>query len=440
MLNIRNMIINDRDKVIELSLMLLYKLILDITYITIQSSLFEFYGFNYQFDIIRYVVGWLFFLFGLLLIKSKDNGIGGLFVVTIFMISITPFIVLYQFDQAYKSWMVIVQILCIGGMNVIINHTFSFSEWRMKGIDYKSKKLRNIIVLLLLVYLGYAIYRFGIPALSSLSFEEVSNTRANVHLSTFESILLNFICKIINPLVLVIAFKEKKYVGVALTLFIQIYTYAVTGFKTFLFIPIVIMALQYPKSLNLKKTVLIGLPLAVLLTDIVYLITKNNMIYAVINNRVFFLPAEIKFYYFDYFSQHEYIHFSQSTLAGIFGIQSNYSTNIPNLIGEYYFNKPKMWANTGFMADAYSNLGILGMILISVVLSAALVFLKNQLKHVASDLQKPLQALFLIFFISLNDGSAISIIFSGGLLFAILIMGIIKFDSNDEAYQDTLSK
>ena len=97
------------------------------------------------------------------------------------------------------------------------------------------------------------------------------------------------------------------------------------------------------------------------------------------------------------------------------------------MIGGLYFNKSGMWTNTGFIADAYANLGVLGVIIISLFLAIVIGFAIRQLNFVSGTMQKSIQALFLLFYISLNDGGAISVVVSGGMIFAILVISVIDF-------------
>ena len=74
-----------------------------------------------------------------------------------------------------------------------------------------------------------------------------------------------------------------------------------------------------------------------------------------------------------------------------------------------------------------NTIGFLGMVIISVFVSMILKLAQNQMVGLTSNMKKNLEALFLIFFISLNDGGTISVIFSGGLFLLILVIVLIDF-------------
>ena len=79
------------------------------------------------------------------------------------------------------------------------------------------------------------------------------------------------------------------------------------------------------------------------------------------------------------------------------------------------------------MSDAFANGGIGGVFLIATVLSIVLIILRFGLKYVSEDLQVCIQSIFLIFFITLNDGTAISVLFSGGMLLTVILIYIVDF-------------
>ena len=408
---------------------LLYKIFLDYMYVKIQAPLFGYNGFVNNGSVERIFLGWIIYIIMYVLISTEESDTSSLFVHVIFFLSITPFISLYQFDTRCMLWMLVSQCICLLYINVLfsVGKKAKFGGINFHGVNYKNRSFRKLVFVFVMGYFGLSIMRFGIPNLRSMLFEEVYNTRTTANLSTFQSIIQNAICRIVCPLSMLVVFREKKWVSFSLLSLVQIYTYAVTGFKTYLFIPIVLIGLQFMPRLNLKKTIVVGLPIAVILLTLTYMITHNTMIYAVFGNRLFFLPAKIKYAYFDYFHNHPFVYFTQNSISRILGVKSNYETKVVYLIGEFYFNKPNMWTNTGFMADAYANLGFVGMALMGGLLALTLNLLIKQLKYVPSDLQKELQAVFVTFYISLNDGATISVLFSGGLLFAILIVCFVKF-------------
>ena len=420
-------IFNVRINIYENLWIIIYKLILDFSYLTVEAKNYEYLGFDIGFAIHKIILGYIIYFATYNIIKSKKGNITTLFTYTIFFLSISPFITLYQFSTIGELWMVLIQVLCLILMNFLFGLPFKPLGISPKTYHYTNKNFRLFTTIIISLYFLLMVKRYGIPSLDSMLLQSIYKTRAAADISTGISILQTFFCRIICPLYILIAWREKKWIQLSFGLLVQIHTYGITGFKTFLFIPLVMVAIDLFKNIDLKKLVLVGLSGALILTDLIYFLTKNIWFYALAGDRVIFFPALIKYAYFDYFSANDFVYFSQNSISRILGITSNYNVKIPNLIGGIYFDKFEMWTNTGFMADAYSNLGITGVILIALFLSAILIILRDKMIKIPETMQKSIQMIFLLYFIMLNDGPLIATLFSGGFLVAMFVVLSINF-------------
>lgn len=420
----------------ELKIFIAYKIVLTLLYAFVQYPLFGYSGYYRDFSLVRMLVGWLAYMGTACVIRNKKEDICTAFVYSIFLLSIAPFIVLYEFDASYSLWMILIQVACL----LLMHGVFSLkmkAPFAFHGISYKNGALRWTATIVILSYFIYSLWRFGLPGVEAFSFYDVSIVRSEVELSTLESVMQNIACKVVCPLYMIIAMKEKKWAFFGFALLVQCYTYSVTGFKTYLFIPLVVIGVQMIPKLSVKKTILAGLPTGLTVMGLLHMLTRSRMLYALIGDRMIFMPARIKYSYFDYFSQHDFARFSQNTLSKLLGVRSNYDIPVPYLIGDKYFSKPEMWTNAGFMADAYANLGIAGILLMAAVLVAVLMLLRHGLRSAGKDLQKAIQSLFVIFFVALNDGPVISELFSGGMMTAVLL--ILAIDFSEKPTHDGLT-
>lgn len=409
----------------------IFKIVLDLTYVYLHKDLFGYYGFGFDPSISKKIISWILFVVVAVCISSEKINCRTLFLYTTMCLGLTPAFVYYEYNTEAKTWMLLLQAAMLLLMHVIMNKMSLFSELKVRKIPYYAKTVSLFAVLALITYFVYAFAKYGTPNFDLLSLATISEIRNNVDLSTVMSIVQNFVCRILVPILMMILFLKKKWFCFGLVLIVQLYTYSVTGFKTFLFIPLVVIALSFFHKLDINKLMLRALPIVCILCSVLYVVFNEIYPYALINERVLFLPAKIKFSYFDYFSEHSFAYFSQTTIGSLFGIESAYLQDIPNLIGEVYFGKPEMWTNTGFMADAYSNMGFFGMLLISIFLSVVISLSDALMKDNDPKLNHGLLGMFLLFFISLNDGSAITVFFSGGMLFALMAVGMISFKSKD---------
>lgn len=414
-------------------LFVIYKVILDYTYVYIQSDLFAYSGYDKVISNERIITGWVVFLFMTYLICRWRNSIYSLFLYVMHLMTLVPFIVFYQYFVECQLWMVLAQCFCLVFMMCIFKlpqggAVHVSHKVKSDRIDFGNRSFQIVLVASLLFYFIASFFHFGIPTLESMLFANVYETRAEADLPLLFVLFQNLFCKILLPFCMLWYAKNKHWALMGLCLAVQIYTYAITGLKTYLFIPFVLLAIMFVKKINLERIALIGLILITILVDSLYFNGQDTIWYALVGNRLFFFAARIKYSYFDYFSNHDFAYFSQSSIAQIFGIKSNYSTNIPNMIGETYFDKPQMWTNTGFIADAYSNMGYLGIVLMAIILAIVLRYANIVIKDIPSPYNMMVEAIFLIFFITLNDGAVISVLFSGGMIAAIIVFRYLNFN------------
>jgi len=330
--------------------------------------------------------------------------------------------------------MVLVQVFFLFLMRVLLqdhnNKTLNVKYF----VRYDNRNFRRILFLFIFLYFLILFAKSGVPSLESMLFENVYDTRAEAKFSLVMVIVQNFTCRIVIPLVLLIAIDEKKWLAVAFVSIVQIYTFAVTGFKTFLFIPLLMIGLRVMPSANLKNIIVAGLPGILGVGLLFYKISGNAMLAAIFSDRIFFLPAYIKYCYFDYFSEHELVYYSQNSIAKILGVHSNYDTLVSYMIGNEYFDKPEMMTNTGFMADAYSNLGIFGIFLMSMILVVVIKYSKHRVDFMPEKLRASISAIFVLFFYTLNDGHVINVLFSIGMLFVVLIISVVDFSEKKHRF------
>lgn len=411
----------------EYTLLIVYKLLLEYCYVRIQVPVFEYVGYSYAYNVTRIILGWSLALGAFSLLRYKNSNLYSLFIYIIFFVSIVPFIVIFQYCSKFELWMVLVQLIFIIFMRFLLTDKKTHKAHLNFMVRYDNKSLRFFLFAFLGLYFIYIFARSGVPSPESLLFENVYDIRGESKLPLLLIITQNFLCRIVIPLTLLIAIGEKKWVAVCFVILIQVYTFAVTGFKTYLFIPLMMIGLKLMPSLNLKRTILVALPLVLIAGIVLYKITDNYMLSAIFSDRIFFFPAYIKYCYFDFFCTNEFVYYSQNSIAKILGVHSNYETLVSYMIGGIYFDKPEMMTNTGYMADAYSNLGVIGILLMSLILAVVIRYSKRRLDLFPAELQSSISAIFIIFFYTLNDGHVINVLFSGGMLFVVLLISFIDF-------------
>ena len=385
----------------------------------------------YEENITEVFIGWMLYLFSYAILRSNRDTMLNIFLYLYFHISVVPCLILYMYG-ATKLWMVVYQIFFLIFIKLLTNFlsmaVFKPDDY-YRGDIHKDVSLSNNLIVwtFILVFVAYMIATSGLPSLSSLGFDNISDVRSEYDAPLVIGLIQNVLCKILIPIIISDTFEKKKWGKCLLAVLIQVYVYGITGFKTFILIPVLIIAVKQIKIKNFKKLIMIGMFLGFSAVLVLFYITNSVMLAAVVFNRLAFLPAIIKEAYFDFFSKNEFVYFSQSSIASILGIESNYSQDIVYLIGDIYFDSPDMWTNTGFLSDGYSNLGILGGFIVSAILSVELALLNKCVRNPAKNY---VTVVFLLFFIALNDGAIISVSISGVFLPAILLVYFTRVGEN----------
>ena len=428
-MEIRRIIVQNETLIKRISA-IIYFILLELIFCFVEVDLFSYAGFSWEPSIVKFIIGWILFIVGtLIVLKFDSRTISTAFNYMLFFMSIAPCIVLYQFEKT-ELWMIIYQMLLM--IYIIWGEQFSCNRSCRniklpnasdKWFLFNGKQIKDVIFIVLMVFFIFSIIAYGIPSSDSLDFNSIYKVRADASFGLLESLLFNLMCKILLPIGIAFSLEDKKWIRTILLILLQSYIYMITGFKTYLFTLVIIFGFYILRKIPLQTRIIGSLAVGFFLGGLIYIITGNKMFVALLFNRTFFLPAKIKWAYMDFFSDNPFLYFADSTIGHILGISNSYDTPAVFMIGDKYFDSPDMWTNTGFLVDAYSNFGWIGGILIATFMIILLKWMDFATDKNDSGLEL---VIFILFFISMNDGGLISIAFSGGMIPAILILQYIN--------------
>jgi oligosaccharide repeat unit polymerase len=187
------------------------------------------------------------------------------------------------------------------------------------------------------------------------------------------SYLSPLIGKVVLPIAFVLSLLYRKYVTAALLLGFAALIFGLTSHKSVLFSPFLILFVYLvSRGKNLIVKFNAGL-LLILLTGVVGFwlsqeFARENAsetfewIGSLTMRRTFFLPTQLNFMYYDFFSKNDLVLFSNSKLT--FGlIDYKYPLPVTHLIGQEYFGNEEMGANTGWFGGGYMQAGFYGLLL-----------------------------------------------------------------------------
>lgn len=219
--------------------------------------------------------------------------------------------------------------------------------------------------------------------------------------------------------------KKKKMLVIIISI-IFILIFGLTSHKQFLFLPVATGGLYFiltrEKPLFWILGSLISLSLLCVLLDFFWFKVWAT---SLVIHRIFLVPAQLNFFYFDFFSQHPKVFWTDSKWLMLDKILDYpYDLPMPMVIGYEYFNNPQTNANTGWLGSGYAHAGYFGMIIYAIIIGFILKYLNYKARTFGT--------LFIVisfspFISSLFFSSDLKTVFlTHGLIFYLFLLSTIK--------------
>ena len=215
----------------------------------------------------------------------------------------------------------------------------------------------------------------------------------------------------LTPFIALYFLHNKKRLIFSGLLVLQFITFSIDASKSVFFSMVVSLGLYF--LLKKGKSFIHYIPFGLSCISIAGLLERILAGSAVITNyfirRMMFFPALLNYQYAEYFSIHGFDYYRRS-IGGLFS-KSIYTQDMADIIGQVYYGH-EMHANNGLFADAYANLGWIGVLLMPFLLALVLKVLDGSTSKVS-----PLaaQALVIAYGFSLMSSSFFTIMLTHGL-------------------------
>jgi hypothetical protein len=260
----------------------------------------------------------------------------------------------------------------------------------------------------------------GIPSLLALNFFRVYEMRGNVVYPFLMNYLVHWQAKVINPFLITLSYLNKKPRLLTFSMLLQILLYLITAHKSFILIPIaIIVVIKVLDKYDFLKVSAYLASLGIVGSLILYKVFDLILVPFIIIYRLLFLPAQIKYYYYDFFSANPFTYFSEGAIGKILGLNFPYEMPTNNMISSIYFGMPESAANTGYLADAYANGGFVGMLIMTLLLTLVFILIDSLTVYIRKNVVVGM-SIFLI--MGLNDLGLLTTLLTGGMLFLILVL------------------
>jgi len=412
----------------ELGLLLLFKALLEVAYVLFLSPNYEYAGFILDPNSIKFLESYIFLIFLYIFLPSGERKISAIGTKLLFVIIVVPMLSWYALADQPRAYLY----ASVMGFWITLLIIQIFPRIRIKKpVGLTTPLLVGLGILSIGVYV-ILIKINGLPTLKALDFTKVYEIR---HIVKWSPAVMGYLvpwqANIINPFLLSIAWYKRRYVALLGIIGLQLFLYLITAHKSFLFAPLLVGFVIYAiHRRKLLKLTLLGLIAGISGSLAVYAMGWSIIPASLFIRRALFVPAQLSFYYYDFFSKHQLMYLAESHLNPF--LSTLYDIPIPKLIGQIYFHS-ECWANTCYLADAYMNFGFLGIFLFSAILGIVFIILDSIVAK--TDITIAVGAT-IVPILSLTNGALFTTLGTSGLLLGMIIVWLY---SQRESYRAMLT-
>lgn len=271
----------------------------------------------------------------------------------------------------------------------------------------------------------------------SLDFARVYEYRMSSS-ETFSGIwgyILPTVGKVVLPMALAIFVFFRRFWLVSICAFLSILLFGATSHKGVVFYPLMVLTMYWMlKSGSATVRVMYSF-LALICIGVLFVVAWNwlrldsLLLWASISlRRALFIPADVNFAYFEYFSQNPFMSWANISFFGLGGGDERLIA-MSRMIGLFRFDNVDTVANTGWLGSGYGQAGIVGMFVYALTLGVLLQYCDQMCSN--NPLAPLVSAALLVPFATLLTSADLPTTFlTHGLLVALFLSYQLRPTSN----------
>lgn len=406
-----------KSKILDDIGLILYKACLDIVYAVFLCTIFGYYKyFKLDLNYFRLAESWILYVALMVFTSRKEKNITSYFLLLQMTLTLAPMLTMYGLSNQSRSFVYLLCgahcIQCI--LNIFIN----------PKITMVSNQGKSIVLLLIFVIafsaVALTIIQYGIPGLQALDLGQIYEIRDERSLRFPLSYLVPWFFGVVLPMGMLDSLTKKKFIYLFAFIATALYFYLVFARKSWFLAIFLILGFYILAKYDLfYKCICRGLPCIVGGLYLLYIFNEKLLILpSLFIRRALFVPADIKFGYFNFFQNRNKLYFAEGVIGKVLGIKSPFEKRISLVIGDE-LERYGSSCNTGYLADAYANLGVAGVIILSLLLIILLKVLDlvSKQRYFAFNFGALSYCLF-----SLNDSSFLTILLTGGMIWVWIFL------------------
>ena len=426
----RNLIIYMNKHKKTLLNILLFKLLLDLSYLFYVQKRYDYYGFILDFNLIKEIESIIFIILIFFCISKINNKYSKFIISLLYILSIMPIFTLYSFENQSRlfTYSIFIGFFITTLMaRYPIKSLIKFSGPKKCNSSVLKQRYNNIFMLILFLFslatYTLLIYYNGIPTFKAFNLSKVYEIRSSNRMPRYVNYMFFWQSKVINPFLLGLFILKRNKLMSLLIIILQISLFLITAHKIVLFSMILVVStiiiLKFKSVLNI---LLSSFNIVVSFSFFLYIINISEWPASLFIRRLLFAASQNGYYYYEYYSNNKLVFLSHSVLKRF--IEYPYNLLPTYNIGAEYYDNPKTSANAGYLADAYMNFGITGVILFSIILGIILIFINLLSETINSTI---IATATILGFFSLNDSALLTSLMTNGIILGILLSVSAKF-------------
>lgn len=405
----------------------IYKLSLDIAYHYVISKVWYYERLTLDANYGKLLESYcLLVLIYLLMPKDKDK-VSTIIIWLIILFSYLPMLTIFGLKNESRTYIYFVS--CFWLITGILS--------RLPTIRFRSLKQNRIALVSLVLSLILIGIVLIVPWLLSLRLDALGSIRVyDIRMDYMQrrgfvsAYILNWLAYVIIPLSIAIFLKVRNWLYLILIIAFQILIFFVTGIKAFLFAPFFVMfvvwILNRGNAVAWTCFVMAGIMTVCLIS---YEFFNDVWLAGLFVERSLFDPAQLSFFYYDFFSNHEPIYLSAHRFFRNI-LDYPFYLDPPRLISFLYFNKLQGSANSGIVADGYMNFGFAGLIGWAILLIIILKIV--DCVSITKDKLISVSAVVIPMVIGLTNSPLLTTLLTHGLLMGMLLVWLLPIQRDDE--------
>jgi hypothetical protein len=412
------------------SLGVIFRLLLELAYKDCVVPVYESSGFTLTDNPDKYLESWVLYVGLLLFLPASARRPSDFLIAVAFFAFMTPLLVFYGFTDASRWAM-----YCVLLQYVILSVLRLGRPMRLPAIKQGPATARWVAAIGIVVATSWmiasgALATFNLNLDAVYEFREEASSTLNVGALSYIIVWVTTVC---GPIVLMLALRDRRRLLALSIIALHVFWFGITSHKAVLFFPALVLFLNFLfKRSRALSLIPVGMSFAVLIALISYYVTDSSFLSGLFVRRVFFIPSNLTFTYYEFFQRNPLVYWSNSFLAGL--IDYPYDEAVPLVIGRY-INEPDAWANNSFFSTGYMHAGLLGVVIYGLLAGALLKFADSLVSREV-PLWMTLSVVIVPFFILVTSADLTTALLTHGLGFALLMLYLMKLP-RDAQKQET---